>query len=104
MVGTAIAMGIHSGMNIRITKQIGGGVIIILTRGMGEQLTYGIPARYRVILMERLGGLFFDGGRSCVGDSFRWSFGSVPLRVSRGEYTFLCVRFGREALNRSIFS
>ena len=26
MVGTAIAMGIHSGMNIRITKQIGGGV------------------------------------------------------------------------------
>ena len=64
-----------------------GGVIIILTREMGERLTYGIPARYRVVLMERLGGLF-DGGRSCVGDSFRWSFGSVPLRVSRGEYTF----------------
>ena len=37
-----------------------GGVIIILTRGMGERLTYGIPARYRVILMERLGGLFLD--------------------------------------------
>ena len=69
-----------------------GGAIILLTRGMGEQLTYGIPARYRVVLMERLGGLFFDGGRSCVEDSFRWSFGSVPLRVSRGEYTFfVCV-------------
>ena len=65
-----------------------GGVIIILTRVMGERLTYGIPARYRVVLMERLGVLFFDGGRSCVGDSFRWSFGSVPLRVCRGEYTF----------------
>ena len=78
-------MGIHSGMNIRITKQIGGGsmggvIMMILTRGMGERLTYGIPARYRVVLMERLGGLFFDGGRSCVGDSFRWSFGSVSLR------------------------
>ena len=51
----------------------------------------GIPAHYRVVLMERLGGLFFDGGRSCVGDFFRWSFRSVPLRVSRGEYTFFCV-------------
>ena len=77
-----------------------GGVIVILTRGMGERLTYGIPARYRVVLMERLGGLFFDGGCSCVGDYFRWSFGSVPLRVSR---TFLCVRFGQRALNRSVF-
>ena len=47
-----------------------GGVIAILTRGMGERLTYGIPARYRVFLMERLGGLFFDGERSCAGDSF----------------------------------
>ena len=63
-----------------------GEVIVILTRGMGERLTYKILARYRVVLMERLGGLFFDGGRSCVGDSFRWSLGSVPLRVSRGEY------------------
>ena len=76
MVGTAIAMGIHSGMNIQITEQIGGGsmggVNIILTRGMGERLTYEIPARYCVVLMERLGGLFFDGGRSCVRDSFRW--------------------------------
>ena len=67
---------------------MGGIIMMILTRGMGESLTYGIPARYRVVLMERLGGLFFDGGRSCVGDSFRWSFGSVSLRVSRGEYTF----------------
>ena len=33
-----------------------GGVIVLLTRGMGEQLIYGIPARYRVVLMERLGG------------------------------------------------
>ena len=56
-----------------------GEVIVILTRGMGERLTYGILGRYRVVLMERLGGLFFDGGRSCVGDSFRWSLGSVPL-------------------------
>ena len=48
-----------------------GRVIVLLTRGMGKRLTYGIPARYRVVLMERLGGLFFGGGRSCVGDSFR---------------------------------
>ena len=47
-----------------------GGVIIILTRGMGKRLTYGIPARYRVVLVERLGGLFFDGRRSCTEDSF----------------------------------
>ena len=36
-----------------------GEVIVILTRGMGERLTYKILARYRVVLMERLGGLFF---------------------------------------------
>ena len=65
-----------------------GGVIVILTRGMGKRSTYGIPARYCVVLMECLEGLFFDGGRSHVGDSFRWSFGSVPLRVSRCKYTF----------------
>ena len=47
-----------------------GGIIMILTREMGEWLTYGIPARYRVVLVERLGGLFFDGRRSCTGDSF----------------------------------
>ena len=27
-----------------------GGVIVILTRGMGKWLTYGFPARYRVVL------------------------------------------------------
>ena len=47
-----------------------GGVIVLLTRGMGERLTYGIPARYPVVLVERLGGLFFDGRRSCTEDSF----------------------------------
>ena len=44
-----------------------GGVIIILTRRMGEWLTYRISTHYRVVLMEHLGGLFFDGGRSCAG-------------------------------------
>ena len=47
-----------------------GGVIIILNRGMGKRLTYGIPARYCVVLVERLGGSFFDGRRSCTEDSF----------------------------------
>ena len=28
-----------------------GGVIVLLTRGMGEWLTYGIPARYPVVLV-----------------------------------------------------
>ena len=42
---------------------------------MGERLTYGIPARYRVVLMEHLGGLFFDGRRSCAGDSFAGHLG-----------------------------
>ena len=46
-----------------------GGVIIILTRGMGEWLTYGSPARYCVVLVECLGGLFFDSRRSCTKDS-----------------------------------
>ena len=45
-------------------------LVIILTRGVGKRLTYGIPARYRVVLVERLGGLFFDGRRYCAGDSF----------------------------------
>ena len=44
------------------------------------------------------GRLVFRWWCSCAGGSFRWSFGSVPLRVSRGEYTFLCVRFGWRAL------
>ena len=47
-----------------------GGVIITLNRGMGERLMYGILARYRVVLIERLGGFFFDGRRSCIKDSF----------------------------------
>ena len=47
-----------------------GGVIIKLTRGMGEQLKYRIPAHYHVVLVEHLGGLFFDGRCSCAGHSF----------------------------------
>ena len=47
-----------------------GGVIVLLTRGMGERLTCGIPAHYPVVLVERLGGLFFDGRHSCTKDSF----------------------------------
>ena len=47
-----------------------GGVIVLLTRGMGKRLTHGIPARYPVVLVERLGGLFFDGRRFCTEDSF----------------------------------
>ena len=43
---------------------------MILTRGMGERLTYRIPDRYRVVLVEHLGGLFFDSRRSCTKDSF----------------------------------
>ena len=73
MVGTAIARGIHSAMNIWITKQLGGsmgGVIIILTRGLSERLMHGILARYRVVLVECLGCLFFDGRCSCTEDSF----------------------------------
>ena len=78
------------------------GGVIILTRGMGKWLTYGIPARYRVVLVEHLGGLFFDGRRSCTEDSFLFIW-SVSRRVSRGDYTYLCVRLGRRALNRSMF-
>ena len=47
-----------------------GGVIIILTREMGERLMYRIPARCCVVLVERLGSLFFDSRRSCTEDSF----------------------------------
>ena len=47
-----------------------GRAIITLTRGMGEQLMYGILARYRVALVEGLVGLFFDGRHSYAGDSF----------------------------------
>ena len=44
-----------------------GGVIIMLAGRMGERLTYRISTSYRVVLMEHLGGLFFDVGRSCAG-------------------------------------
>ena len=47
-----------------------GGVIVLFTRGMGKRLTSKIPARYPVILVEHLAGLFFDGRRSCTEDSF----------------------------------
>ena len=47
-----------------------GKVIVILTGGMGERLTCGILAHSPVVLVEHLGGLFFDGRRSCDGDSF----------------------------------
>ena len=49
-------------------------------------LTHGIPAHDRVVLVERLAGLFFDGRRSCAGVSFTWSFRSLPWRISHGEY------------------
>ena len=45
-------------------------LLVILTRRMGKWLMYGIPVRYHVILVEHLGGLFFDGRRSGAGDSF----------------------------------
>ena len=44
-----------------------GGVIIILTRGMGEWSTYGLPLSF---LVGRLGGLCLDGRCSCTEDSF----------------------------------
>ena len=74
LVGTAIFYG-HSqcyeySNNYKLGVGSMGGVVIILTTRMGEWLTYGIPARYRVVLEERLEGLFFDGRRSCAGDSF----------------------------------
>ena len=47
-----------------------GGVTVLLTRGMGERLTCGIPARYPVVLVERLGGLFFDARHFCTKDFF----------------------------------
>ena len=59
------------------------------TRGLlqkGAGLTHGILAHDRVILVERLAGLFFDGRHSCAGVSFTWSFRSLPWRISRGEH------------------
>ena len=37
---------------------------------MGERLMYGSPACYPVVLVKRLGGLFFDSRRFCTNDSF----------------------------------
>ena len=75
---------------------------MILTRGMGERLTYGIPACYRVVLVECLEGLFFDGRRSCTRDSFA---GHSSLYLGESlvvRLLFLCVRLGWRALNRSV--
>ena len=59
----------------------------LLTRGMDEWLTYRIPAFYHVVLVERLGGLFFDGWCSCARDSF-----ARHLGLYCGEYTCLSRR------------
>ena len=67
MVGTAIARGIHSSMNIQIAR---GGVSGWSYCTINERLTYKIPARYPVVLVERLGGLFFDDRHSCTDDYF----------------------------------
>ena len=56
---------------------------MILNRGMGEQLTYGIPARYCVVLVECLGGFFFDGRRSCAKDSFAGHSGLLGSITAR---------------------
>ena len=72
-----------------------GGVIIKLTKGMGEQLMYGIPAR---VVLQRLVGLVFDGRHSCAGDSFAGHSGLYRGKSLDGEYTCLCVRLGRRAL------
>ena len=43
---------------------------------MGKWLTHKIPACYCVVLVERLGGLFLDGRRSCTRESFAGYSGS----------------------------
>ena len=76
-----------------------GGVITIPTRGMGERLTYGIPARYCVVPVERHDTepefhTFFDRGASVL-ETFAGHLGphhgeslavSLPLQV----YLFVC--------------
>ena len=57
---------------------------------MDERLTYGILARYCVILVERLGGLFFDSRRFYTKDSFVGRSG-LYRGESLGEYVYLCV-------------
>ena len=66
---------------------------------MGERLTYGILARYRVILVERLGGLFSAGRCSCTEDNSGLYYGD-HLTVSI--ISCLCVILGRRALNGSV--
>ena len=70
-----------------------GGVIITLTREIDE-LTYELSlTTCRLILVEHLGGLFFDGRRFCIYRRFFcWSFGSVLWQLSCSGYTSLCVR------------
>ena len=46
------------------------------------------PARHHVVLVERLGGLFFDGRRSCAGDSFTGHLG-----LYRGESLVVSILF-----------
>ena len=62
---------------------------------MGERLTYGILARYCVVLVERLGGLFFAGRRSCTEDYSGLYCGDY-LTVSI--ISCLCVILSRRAL------
>ena len=66
---------------------------------MGEQLTYGILACYRVVLVERLRGLFFAGRRSCTEDYSGLYCGNY---LTVGIISRLCVILGRRALNGSV--
>ena len=79
-----------------------GEVIIILSTGMCEWLAYGTLARYHVVLMEHLGGLFFDGRCSCAGDSFAGHSGLYHGESLVVSNICLCVRLGWQALNRSM--
>ena len=78
-----------------------GGVIIliIITRGMGERLTDRILARYCFVLVERLGGLFFAGRRSCTED-YSGQYCGDHLTVSI--ISCLCVILGQRAFNGSV--
>ena len=52
-----------------------GGIIITLTRGMDE-LTYKLSlTTCNLVLVECLGGLFFDGKHFCTEDSFAGHLG-----------------------------
>ena len=60
---------------------------------------YGILACYRVVLVERPGGLFFAGRCSCIEDYSGLYCGDY-LTVSI--ISCLCVILGRRALNGSV--